>query len=316
MAEVNKSPQDKDKQAEKDTKKQIEAHIEVAKHRLGRVPTVDEVMAIMSESQDAQKSEHPQSEQVLMPNEASPEGGEEEDPGPKILSMQVYHGMKQGEGGTREPDEAKILFYETPDGMVYDCASQEWLDDRPDVVDHLHSRPLQYNDTDIISAIVNGVMDDEDYDALDKAGMISENPQKLWSLTKNLKGQIEELEMSQELEDELEKSEEYPGDEEEDSEEEPEETDDTEPDAESVEESPEPTADSGESESSESEIGTDQIAEIIKSAMSEAFAGPYLEQTIRKIVQEEMSGGSKRSDVSPERPEVGDAEPDENTDSD
>jgi len=279
MLEPTKKPVDPEQEAklaEKETKKQIESYYEVAKHRLGRVPTMEEIVAVMSEQ--TADSEHPESEQVLMPNEEAPEElSQEEQEGPDILHMKVYHGMKNG-----EPDKGKILYYESPRGSVYDCATQEWTEDRPEIIDHLHSRPMQYEEQDIIAAIVNGVMGDEDYDALSSVGMMGENSQKLWDLTKTLQTQVEDLERAQvEPPEHLGKS---------DDEEEESFGDGTQEDSgDEYEES-----DRG-CEQEEVVQGSDLISEMIHSAMSEAMTSPYLEETIRKIVREEMSGGKSEN---------------------
>ena len=287
------------KLAEKNTKQQIDSYYEVAKHRLGRAPTMEEVIEVMSEGDPAQKSEHPESEQVLMPNEESPEGPEELT-GPRILHMKVYHGMKDGEEGTREPDEGKILYYESPEGGVYDCSTQEWQDDRPSIVDHLHSRPMQYEEKDLVAAIVNGVMDDDDYTALDEVGMMGDSPRQLWDLTKRLQTQVEDLEQSQEeLPDHLGKSDDS-------DEEEGLSGDSGQMDSEYEAEESEPVGNSDEltSEGDTEEVqGTDLIAEVVRSAMSEALTGPYLEASIRKIVREEMSGGKKEEEI-PQNEEI------------
>jgi len=281
-------PEQEAKQAEKDTKKTLESYYEVAKHRMGRAPTPEEVLRIMSESKDMTKaeSEHPQSEQVMMPNEQAPEGSEEDSEGsgcPSILDMKVYHGMKDG-----VPDASKILFYEDTDGDVFDTANQEWMDGRPDYIDHLHSRPIQNDETDIIAAIAHGVMGDDDFDTLDKAGMIGSNSKKLWELKNKLQGQIEQLEQSQagDFDEGLEKSEDF------------EEDDEIQSDDSSMEysESDQEVESNGDDEEL---AGEDHLSEIVQSAMAAALAGPHLEATIRAIVRQEMGKGA-----APEAPSV------------
>jgi len=118
---------------------------------------------------------------------------------PRILDMKVIYGLGDGgAGGERKPDPHKVLFYhDTVGDRFYDCGKQEWCSDKPSVVEHLPSRPLLHNDQDVIAAIAHGVMDDADFDALDKSGMMGEMPKKLWGHIKHLKKLHEDLEREQ-----------------------------------------------------------------------------------------------------------------------
>lgn len=197
MVENNtQKPKDANQDAEKETKKLIEAHQMVLKNKLQRAPTIEEIAeALKGNEVSAQSSAIPQEE--VPANTAEP----------KILHLKVYYGMgkKKGEKGeTREHDPNKVLFYEGHDGKVYDCGQQGWLDHRPDVLDHLPSRPLQYDakNTDIVRALINGVIDDEDYTALDKSGVLNDDTKKVYALHKRaneLHQQIQSLEKSEEL---------------------------------------------------------------------------------------------------------------------
>ena len=198
MVENNtKKPKDASQDAEKDTKKLIEAHQMVLKNKLQRAPTIEEIA-------EALKGNEVSAQPTAIPQEEVPENTAE----PKILHLKVYYGMgkKKGEKGeTREHDPSKVLFYEGHDGKVYDCGQQAWLDNRPDVLDHLPSRPLQYDakNMDILRALVNGVVDDEDYAALDKSGVLNDDTKKVYALHKRaneLHQQIQSLEKSEEPE--------------------------------------------------------------------------------------------------------------------
>lgn len=200
----------------KELKRLLDAHIEVAKARLGRTPSLDDIHQMLSVTHSAGSanqtpvaSERPDSgepkQEVKSPEGATTElseGLEKDDSKePSILSMKVYYGLGGGQDGSeKKPDSNKVLFYETADGRAYDTNDSKWCDQRPSVLDHLPSRPLQFNERDIVAAIAHGVMEDEDFDALDKAQMISETPRKLWSLKKKLMGQVQELEKSQSIE--------------------------------------------------------------------------------------------------------------------
>ena len=229
----------------------------------------------------SRESSHPQPEQVRMPNEEAPM--EKSDEEPRILNMKVYHGMKDG-----KPDHGKVLFYEDPDGCIFDCENQEWMSHKPEYINHLNSRPMQYSETDIIAAIANGVMDDNDYDSLEKAGMLSESPRKLWASMGKLKSLVDQYESAKETEP-MEKSDDEP-------------TDLGEKDSDEEENSPEsPESDSLEPESApetqsapdgeEGDMaGNDMFKEMMESALKAALAGPELERRIREIVAGSSEG--------------------------
>lgn len=198
----------------KELKRLLDAHIEVAKARLGRAPSLDDIHQMLSVTHSASAnqtpvaSEKPQSgepkQEVKSPEGATTELSEglhkDEEKEPSILSMKVYYGLGGQDGAEKKPDPNKVLFYETADGRAYDTNDNKWCDQRPAVLDHLPCRPIQFNERDIVAAIAHGVMEDGDFDALDKAQMISETPRKLWSLKKKLMSQVQELEKSQVVE--------------------------------------------------------------------------------------------------------------------
>lgn len=130
--------------------------------------------------------------------DADPDG----EPPPNIAKMTVYYGM--GEGEPRQPDPGNILFYKHPDGRFYDTNAQDWSDVEPPMARHLPSRPIRFNEQDIVAAIAHGVMDDTDYEQLDKAQMIGHNPRLLWEKVKKLHGLYSDLQKSSEIEAEAE----------------------------------------------------------------------------------------------------------------
>ena len=207
----------------KELKRLLDAHIEVAKARLGRAPSLDDIHQMLTVTHSASANQTPVAskptesgepkQQVKSPQGATTELEEglqkdsTQDPSvlaeselkdPAILGMKVYYGLGSSpDGSEKKPDPNKVLFYESHDGRAYDCNANSWCDQRPPVLDHLASRPIQFNERDIVAAIAHGVMEDGDFDALDKAQMISETPRKLWGLKKKLMGQVQELEKSQ-----------------------------------------------------------------------------------------------------------------------
>jgi hypothetical protein len=193
----NQQP-DKKKDESKELKKLIESHMAVATHRLGRAPTIDELVQHISG--DGQDHGTPIGDSV-QPAEKSKE--------PKILSTKVYYGMKtqksQDGQETRQADPGNVLFYEGHDGRVFDTTSQSWMEQRPPVLDHLNQRPLVFDEKnqDIMRAIMHGVIDDEDFGHLDSAGMVNEDCKKVFGLYKkalDMTNQLTQLEKSEPVE--------------------------------------------------------------------------------------------------------------------
>lgn len=126
---------------------------------------------------------------VDMPGQESHEmnqdeqGEEEQLLEPEITKVIVYYGV----GKDKKEDPNAILFYEKPDGSVVDVNGGRVLAERPSVLDHLKSRPINFEDRDIIASIVNGVMGDKDYETLEKAGLITDIPRRLWQRFQDLK---------------------------------------------------------------------------------------------------------------------------------
>jgi hypothetical protein len=112
---------------------------------------------------------------------------------PKVFKLSILYGNKTNDDGSKTPDPLNPLFY-TDGQRHFDCASDSWCDQAPEMAQHLMSRPLQHSpeNTDIFHCIMHGVLDDEDYAALDQAGMIDERCKKLRGLMGKLSGQYEE----------------------------------------------------------------------------------------------------------------------------
>ena len=203
MVETTNNTQPKQEvNPEAEIKKLLNAHMTVLKDKLGRAPTAEEIAEALKGSSEATDTTKP----ITSSEEVPPDTAE-----PKVLHLKVYYGMgkKKGEkGDVKEPDPNKVLFYEGTDGKTYDCGQQSWLDKRPDVLDHLPSRPLMHDNknTDILRALMNGVIDDEDFSALDKSGLLNEDTKKVYALHKRaneLHQQIQSLEKSAEPEIEV-----------------------------------------------------------------------------------------------------------------
>jgi hypothetical protein len=204
----------KKQDSDKELKRLLDAHVLVAKNKLGRTPNLEDLQKMLEDSNGGEDKGGPTpiahekpaagepKQEVKSPEGtgSQPEMKLEKDEDPAIMSMKVYYGTG-GDGEEKKPDPNKVLFYETKDGRSYDVENQNWLDKRPGFLDHLPCRPLNYDERDIVAAIAHGVMGDEDYMALDKAGMLDhfETPKRLWDLTKKLKSQLTDLEKSEAL---------------------------------------------------------------------------------------------------------------------
>jgi hypothetical protein len=287
----------------KELKRLLDAHIEVAKARLGRTPTLEDLQKMLTVTHEASANQTPVAAEKPQGGEPkqevkSPEGAttelseglqKDEDKEPSILSMKVYYGLGVGQDGAeKKPDPNKILFYETSDGRAYDTNQNQWCDQRPAVLDHLPCRPIQFNERDIVAAIAHGVMEDGDFDALDKAQMISETPRKLWNLKKKLMSQVEELEKSLMIEPEESKEEVdsdlLPG-------EDPNKGDDF------VSKFKELAGVGGyQIDANTQELpGDDVLSQIIKAATAEALTG--MEDMIRAIVRDELGLSQLQGEV-------------------
>lgn len=213
---------DLQKEKDKALKSQVEAYIEVAKHKFGRTPTLEEVISLMAD-QEAEPTEKTMdlSEVVhVNENESLPRTEHHEDAlhkdanleqldgepslepeidmdRPDLLDMMVYYGLN---AETRQPDENRILFYENGlTGECYDCSKNEWLPEKPSVLDHLPCRGIQATDQDMVAAIAHGVMSESDYEKLEKDGVINDLPRAMWKAMSDLSMKLaekEELEKS------------------------------------------------------------------------------------------------------------------------
>lgn len=212
-------PVDKNKQAEKDAKKVLDSYYEVLKHRLGRAPDVSELLDFahsMSQNdkdpavegtEPLEKPELEKTDEITEETQQAPvvqpeaQEGDIDPNEPEILNLKIYHGAKKLEDGSIIADENKILYYETIDGRVYDVHSQDWLGSRPPLLDSLIPRPLKCEEIDVMSAIINGVVNDNDYDCLEKAGLISGNAKSLWEKTNKLNTLVKEYNETTEEDD-------------------------------------------------------------------------------------------------------------------
>ena len=170
---------DPDELANKDLLDKVKAAVTVFKHTNNRIPTLEEVSELLKQDpkQELQKEEPAPLEPPSTP--------EEEANTPKCLSMIVLHGK----------DPSKPAFFSDPSSKShFDVSSGEWLNELPDLAQHLTQRDVQGDD--IFSMIIHGIMDDDDYAKLDQAGMIDDKSAALKTKIDSMRDAHNSLEKS------------------------------------------------------------------------------------------------------------------------
>lgn len=195
--------QDPSADDKKNLKKLLDAHLSVLEHKLGRPPQMSELLSELADGVESAAANASTPPADANSNSASGDVNLADPSEPKILGYKVYYGMKLGKSPTGEqtrvPDPARPLYYESGDGRCYDAKQHDWCPERPDILDHLQSRPLMFDEQghDIMSALLHGVMDDDDYQALEQADLLNEHHKKIYTLNKQLQSQMNGLEKSE-----------------------------------------------------------------------------------------------------------------------
>lgn len=247
MLEKTEDEQNADEQAHKKLMEQVKAAITVHRQKnRGSIPSLQEITQLL---------------------EQSPEQAEDDGDLPKCLKYLAYFGK----------DSEKPMYYEDPEGMCFfDTHEGQWSSEKPKHIDGLNSREIQ--NEDMFDMVLHGVMDDEDYSSLEKAGMVDERAGKLYHKISSLKSHAAELQKSVDV---------AFGDEEEP---------DSFLDEERTEELPDlfdvSTEDSG-------EAGQDLIAQIMEQAMSPA-QNPKLQEFIQAEIQKYMQSSAPQAPAVPE----------------
>jgi hypothetical protein len=192
--------QNKDQQ--KELQKVLSSYVTVATHKLGRTPSLEDLMKFLNGEVDLGDGDVEEGNAVEnAPSNGSgvdsvppsvPEESEIEDDNaePDLIHTKAYYGI--GEGG--KPDPSKILFYEGKDGRCYDCHNKTTLDGKPLWLDSLPSRPLEVHDKDLVHAILHGQVSDRDFRLLDKNGLMSDTCKRLWELSSHAHEYSKQLE--------------------------------------------------------------------------------------------------------------------------
>lgn len=191
--EENKKPEGTD------PKKLVMAIIETLTHRHGRPPTADEISrALVDEPKEAQEMQKADAD---MQADGEPSM-------PKVFSFMIHYGMKTGQDGARAEDPTNPLYYADEERKRwFDVHNGEWLTQKPHIIDSLPSRPLGESDSqkDLFDAIINGVMDHEDYGLLANShDMLDPRCHKAYALVNQLRENQEDLAKSLESDEEFE----------------------------------------------------------------------------------------------------------------
>jgi hypothetical protein len=173
---------------EQDIKKLVQSLTEALSYRYGRPPTPEELAHALAGEPEQAQAEQAQKEELEKAAEP---------PTPKILDFHIFYGMKKDPNGASVEDPQNPLFYGDGDKRWFDVEKGEWTEQKPMIVDHLHSRCLGDGDNqrDLFDAIINGVMDEEDYNLLSKAhDLLDPRCHKAYSLMNRLREDTQNLE--------------------------------------------------------------------------------------------------------------------------
>jgi hypothetical protein len=116
---------------------------------------------------------------------------------PKILNMRAY------------TINGKPLYYGHPDSNEAYCLPEKQWTSKPSYMDYFDEREIQ--PSDLGNVVLHGLMDDNDYNSLDQAGLIDPILKQIYEKMRELTGKIQELQQASSLgksDDEDEESEE------------------------------------------------------------------------------------------------------------
>jgi hypothetical protein len=114
----------------------------------------------------------------------SPQKEQENSEEPRILSFKVYVGKS----------DSPLYYHDPATGSYFDTNAKHWVEQKPPFIDHLNERDIQ--GSDVFDAILHGVVDDNDYQALEKVNQIEPRAKQLWSKLSELKNQTQLMQKS------------------------------------------------------------------------------------------------------------------------
>lgn len=106
---------------------------------------------------------------------------------PKCLKMKAHYGK----------DPKAPVYYEDPETFsFFNPQKGAWTMDKPELLDQLNSREIEHED--IFDMILHGIMDDNDYQQLHKAGLVDPKCEQLYAKIAGMRDQYKTLEKSME----------------------------------------------------------------------------------------------------------------------
>lgn len=104
---------------------------------------------------------------------------------PRILYFKIYFGRNS---------ENPLYYFDPTTNSWFDTNARAWQDNTPPIAAHLNERDI--GTTDVFDAILHGVVDDEDYEALQKMNLIDDRSRQLWSKLGSLYNQTQAMQKS------------------------------------------------------------------------------------------------------------------------
>jgi len=104
---------------------------------------------------------------------------------PRILYFKIYYGRNS---------ENPLYYFDPTTNAWFDTESRVWQDNTPPIASHLNERDI--GTTDVFDAILHGVVDDEDYEALQKMNLIDDRSKQLWNKLGSLYTQTQAMQKS------------------------------------------------------------------------------------------------------------------------
>lgn len=104
---------------------------------------------------------------------------------PRILYFKIYYGRNS---------ENPLYYFDPTTNGWFDTEARTWQDNTPPIASHLNQRDI--GGADVFDAILHGVVDDEDYEALQKMNLIDDRSRQLWTKLGSLYNQTQAMQKS------------------------------------------------------------------------------------------------------------------------
>ena len=104
---------------------------------------------------------------------------------PRILHFKIYFGRNS---------DSPLFYHDPTTGGYFDTTQRQWSEMKPEIVDHLNERDI--GTEDVFDGILHGVIDDQDYDVLEKMNLIDNRSKQLWNKLNTLYQQTQDMQKS------------------------------------------------------------------------------------------------------------------------